>query len=157
MPPAEPTPRQAGRVLVINEAGRVLLLEGFDPAQPDTSYWFTIGGGLEDGEETAQAAARELHEEAGISATADELGDPVWQRSTEFSFDGTRYRQEEDYFVLHVGQVQVSLAGLDDAERRTVTGYRWWSGEELAAATQPFYPSELPGLLRRLSPPWAPG
>jgi 8-oxo-dGTP pyrophosphatase MutT (NUDIX family) len=149
----EPTPRQAGRVLVIDPAGRVLLLEGFDPAEPDSRFWFTIGGGLDDGEETAQAAARELREEAGIIAAADELAGPVWQRSTEFSFDGTRYRQEEDYYLLRVGHVQVSLAGLDDVERRTVTGYRWWSREELAAAVQPFYPAELPDLLRRLELP----
>jgi 8-oxo-dGTP pyrophosphatase MutT (NUDIX family) len=152
MPPTEPTPRQAGRVLVIDEAGRVLLLEGFDPAEPDRSYWFTIGGGLDDGEEPAQAAARELREEAGIIATAGELGDPVWQRTTEFSFDGTRYRQDEHYYVLRVGPVQVSLAGLEEIERDTVTGYRWWSGAELAEAAQPFFPAELPDLLGRLTP-----
>jgi 8-oxo-dGTP pyrophosphatase MutT (NUDIX family) len=149
----EPTPRQAGRVLVIDAAGRVLLLEGFDPAEPDSRYWFTIGGGLNDGEDTAQAALRELREEAGIAAAADELAGPVWQRSTEFSFDGTRYRQEEDYYLLRVGHVPVSLTGLDDIERRTVTGYCWWSHQELDATAQPFFPAELPDLLRRLAFP----
>ena len=43
----EPTPRQAGRVLVIDPAGRVLLLQGFDPARPDSLHWITIGGGPE--------------------------------------------------------------------------------------------------------------
>jgi hypothetical protein len=50
MQDTEPALRQAGRVLVIDPAGRVLLLEGFDPAQPDRQYWVTIGGGLEAGE-----------------------------------------------------------------------------------------------------------
>ncbi len=153
MQSTEPTPRQAGRVLVIDPAGRVLLLEGFDPAEPDSRYWFTVGGGLDNGEGTAQAALRELREEAGIVAAADELAGPVWQRTTEFSFDGARYRQEEDYYLLRVGQVEVSLIGLDDIERRTVTGYRWWSHEDLTATAQPFYPSELPDLLRRLAFP----
>lgn len=130
--PSEPTPRQTGRVLVIDPAGRVLLLEGFDPAEPDTRYWFTIGGGLDEGEETAQAALRELREEAGIVVAADQLDGPVWQRNTEFSFDGTRYRQHEEYCLLRVGEVHVSLANLDDVERRTVTGYRWWSHQQLA-------------------------
>jgi 8-oxo-dGTP pyrophosphatase MutT (NUDIX family) len=151
MQSAEPTLRQSGRVLVVDPVGRVLLLEGFDPAEPDSRYWFTIGGGLDDGEEAAQAALRELREETGIVAAADELAGPVWHRSTEFSFDGTRYRQEEDYFLLRVGQVQVSLAGLDDIERRTVTGYGWWSHQALAATTDTFYPAELPDLLHRLA------
>lgn len=148
MRPQEPTPRQAGRVLVIDPAGRVLLLQGFDPAKPGGLHWITIGGGLDDGEETAQAALRELWEEAGISATASELVGPVWQRTTEFSFDGIRYRQEEDYYILRVGKVQVSLANLDEIERDTVTGYRWWSRQELAATTEAYFPAELPELLR---------
>src|SRR5580704_3152043 len=106
----EPALRRAGRVLVIDPASQVLLLEGFDPAEPDRRYWVTIGGGLEDGEEPAQAAVRELREETGIVATADELAGPVWQRSTEFSFDGTRYLLEEQYYLLRVGHLQVSLA-----------------------------------------------
>jgi 8-oxo-dGTP pyrophosphatase MutT (NUDIX family) len=146
--PQQPTPRRAGRVLVIDPAGRVLLLQGFDPARPGTLHWVTIGGGLNDGENTAQAAVRELREETGISAVASELDGPVWQRTTEFSFDGVRYRQDEDYYVLRVGNVQVSLANLDHIERETVTGYRWWSRQELAATTQSFFPAELPELLR---------
>jgi 8-oxo-dGTP pyrophosphatase MutT (NUDIX family) len=146
----EVTSRQAGRVLVIDPAGRVLLLQGFDPARPDDRFWFTIGGGLDNGEGTAQAAARELREEAGIEAGAADLAGPVWQRTAEFSFDGTRYRQDEDYYVLHVGDVQVSLAGMEEIERETVTGYRWWSPDELAATSEAFFPAELPQLLRRL-------
>jgi 8-oxo-dGTP pyrophosphatase MutT (NUDIX family) len=152
MESAQPELRQAGRVLVIDPAGRVLLLEGFDPAQPDRRYWVTIGGGVDEGESSAQAASRELREEAGLVAAVADLAGPVWQRSTDFSFDGRWYRQEEDYYLLHVGHVAVSLAGLDDMERRTVTGYRWWSHEELAATAEPFYPAELPDLLRRLAP-----
>ena len=144
----EPIPRRAGRVLVIDPAGRVLLLHGFDPAKPGSLHWITIGGGLDDGEGTAQAALRELWEEAGIKAAAGELAGPVWQRTTEFSFDGVRYRQEEVYYILRVGNVQVSLENLDDIERETVTGYRWWSREELAATTEAFFPAELPELLR---------
>jgi len=148
MQPREPTPRKAGRVLLIDPAGRVLLLQGFDPAKPSSLHWVTIGGGLDDGEGTAQAAARELWEESGIDATADELIGPVWQRTTEFSFAGMRYRQDEDFYVLRVGEVQVSLANLDPIERATITSYRWWSREELTATTEAYFPAELPELMR---------
>jgi len=144
----EPTPRQAGRVLVIDPAGRVLLLQGFDPARPGTLHWVTIGGGTDHGEGTAQAALRELWEESGIKASAGELIGPVWHRTTEFSFAGMRFWQEEDYYVLRVGEVQVTLANLDPLERDTITGYRWWSREEMAATTESFLPAELPELMR---------
>ena len=148
MQPREPTPRKAGRVLLIDPAGRVLLLQGFDPAKPSSLHWVTIGGGLDDGEGTAQAAARELWEESGIDATADDLIGPVWQRTTEFSFAGMRYRQDEDFYILRVGEVQVSLANLDPIERATITSYRWWSREELTATTEAYFPAELPELMR---------
>ena len=148
MRPQEPTPREAGRVLVIDPAGRVLLLQGFDPAKPNSLHWVTIGGGVDDGEGTAQAALRELWEETGINATADVLIGPVWRRTTEFSFAGMRYLQDEDYYVLRVGEVHVTLANLDAIERATITGYRWWSRQELVTTTEAFFPAELPELLR---------
>jgi 8-oxo-dGTP pyrophosphatase MutT (NUDIX family) len=135
-------------VLVIDPAGRVLLLQGFDPATPGSLHWVTIGGGLDHGEGTAQAAIRELWEESGIDATADELIGPVWQRTTEFSFAGMRFLQDEDFYILRVGEVQVSLANLDPLERATITSYRWWSRQELTATTETYFPAELPELMR---------
>jgi hypothetical protein len=69
-------------------------------------------------------------------------------RTTESSFDGIRYRQEEDYYLVRIGKVQVSLANLDEVERDTVTGYRWWNRQELAATAEAYFPAELPELLQ---------
>jgi 8-oxo-dGTP pyrophosphatase MutT (NUDIX family) len=143
--------RRAGRVLVIDAGGRVLLLHGFDPAKPDEPYWFTIGGGAQPGESLAEAAARELSEETGIRAQADELGEPVWHEVTDFSFDGTSYRQEQDFFQLRIGSAVVLTDGLDDEEAAVIDGHRWWTVDELESSTEPFYPRELPRLLRDLS------
>jgi hypothetical protein len=82
-----------------------------------------------------------------LKAARPERG-PAASRTTEFSFAGMRYRQDEDYYVLRVGEVQVSLANLDPIERATITGYRWWSHQELAATTEAVFPTELPELLR---------
>ena len=46
------TDRRAARVLLVDAADRVLLFAGSDPLRPgDGSWWFTPGGGLDDGED----------------------------------------------------------------------------------------------------------
>jgi 8-oxo-dGTP pyrophosphatase MutT (NUDIX family) len=53
--------RTAGRVIVLDPAGRVLLFEGIDPGLIDAPrFWFTPGGGCEPGESFEAAARREL-------------------------------------------------------------------------------------------------
>jgi 8-oxo-dGTP pyrophosphatase MutT (NUDIX family) len=146
----EPITRRAARVLLIDGAARVLLLHGFDPANPTVRYWFTVGGGLDRGETPAQGAARELFEETGLRATPADFGEPVWHDVTEFPFEGRRYRQEQDYFLLHVDSWAVDHTNFDDVERRSVDAHRWWSVDELATTSQRFYPVQLPELLTQL-------
>jgi len=143
--------RRAGRVLVVDAAGRVLLLHGFNPDRREEPYWFTVGGGARPGESLAQAAARELLEESGISVQPGELGEPVWHEVAEFDFEGTRYRQEQDFFFLRVGSPQVHADGLTDEEVAVVTGHQWWTIDELESTDETFYPVELPALLRQLT------
>ncbi len=148
--------RQAGRVLVVDAAGRLLLLRGFDPAGSEPPYWFTVGGGAKPGESLAQAAARELGEETGIVATADQLGKPIWHEVAEFGFEGRWFVQEQDFFLLRLdagqaGQAdpaQVNPDDLSDEEAAVVLGHRWWTRAELESTIEPFYPAELPELLR---------
>ena len=147
-----PVRRTAGRVLVVDGAGRVLLLHGYDPARPAEPYWFTAGGGVKPGETVAEAAARELREETGIAVPADALGEPVWHEVAEFSFDGNRFRQEQDYFLLRVQAPAVTGDGLGDEETAVVDGHRWWTVAEIEATTEAVYPAALPRLLRDLTP-----
>jgi 8-oxo-dGTP pyrophosphatase MutT (NUDIX family) len=143
-------PRRAARVLLVDGAGRLLMFHGFDPAQPAHRYWFTVGGGLEPGEPAAVGAARELAEETGLRMTATQLGGPVWREVTEYPFDGQWYRQDQDFFLVQVPSWQVVTDGFDAVERDSIDGYRWWSIEELETTAERFYPSDLPGLLRRV-------
>ncbi|HLQ53605.1 MAG TPA: NUDIX domain-containing protein [Streptosporangiaceae bacterium] len=144
-------PRRAGRVLVFDDDNRVLLLHGFDPADPDRPFWFTVGGGADPGESLAEAAARELREEVGLAVDPGTLGEPVWRRVTEFGFDGIRYLQDEDYFVLRVRSFPVSLAGLNQVEQDTTDGYRWWDIAAMESSGEEFHPADLPRLLRGLA------
>jgi 8-oxo-dGTP pyrophosphatase MutT (NUDIX family) len=146
----EAIPRRASRVLVVDQAGRVLLLHGFDPARPGHGYWFTIGGGLDPGESPVQGAVRELFEETGLRISPDQLGEPVWREVTEFPFDGLRYRQEQEFFLLRVPAWEIDTAGFNEIERASVDDHRWWSAAQLDATRERVYPAELPDLLRTL-------
>lgn len=144
------TPRRAARVLLVDAAGRVLLFAGADPARPDHRYWFTPGGGLDEGESSAVGAARELAEETGLRLNADQMGAPVGWEVTEFPFDGEWYRQEQEFFLVRISAWEVDTAGFNAIERASITGYRWWSTEELATTSERYYPADLPEMLWRL-------
>ena len=126
------------------------MLFGVNPSERDHPFWFTVGGGADPGETLAEAAARELFEEVGIAADPAALGQPVWSRSTEFYFEGTRYQQEEEYFLLRVSSTEVSFEGMDEEERDTVIEHRWLTAADLESLAAPFFPPGLPALLRTL-------
>jgi 8-oxo-dGTP pyrophosphatase MutT (NUDIX family) len=147
--------RSAARVVLLDDAGRVLLLRGSDPAAPGTDWWFTVGGGRGPGEDARVAAARELREETGLDVDPDVLEGPVWVRSAEFDFLGARCRQEEEFFVHRVGPgFAVDDAGWTDLERASVSGWRWWAPAELAVAGTAYYPGDLVRLVAELPATW---
>ncbi|MFI5619274.1 NUDIX hydrolase [Streptomyces sp. NPDC051567] len=159
--PADPAatggPRKVSRVILLDPEDRILLLHGFEPADPARRWWFTPGGGLEGTESRAQAALRELAEETGI--TEVELGPVLWHRYCSFPFDGRRWEQDEWYFLARTARTGTTSAGLTELERRSVSGVRWWTSGELLAARETVYPTTLAELLRKLlaeGPPGAP-
>ena len=144
--------RRAGRVLAVH-AGAVLLLRGSDPARPaDGDWWFTVGGGCEDGETTAEAARREAFEEAGLVLPA-ELGPVVLHRVAEFSFEGQDHRQTEDFYFCRVDSDVVVTTGWTELERRSMTEHRWWTVEDLERTADVVHPEQLAALLAELLRP----
>jgi len=69
--------RNTARVLPVDPEGRVLLQLGRELHRRTDRFWLTIGGGAERGETLAEAAAREMREEAGIDVDPAELGAPL--------------------------------------------------------------------------------
>ncbi|MCB5169869.1 NUDIX hydrolase [Streptomyces bambusae] len=156
-PARRPVARKVARVVLLDPQDRILLLHGFEPADPADDWWFTPGGGLEGDESREEAALRELAEETGI--TRVELGPVLWRRYCSFPFDGRRWEQDEWYFLARTDQTETAPAGLTELERRSVSGARWWTCGELSAARETVYPTRLAGLLRTLldeGPPDAP-
>jgi len=142
--------RPAVRVLLLDGQDRVLLLRGCDPRTPQDRYWFTVGGGLDEGESVRAGAVRELAEETGLRLRPDDLAGPVWHEVAQFPFDGRWYRQEQDFYVARVDSFTPDRSGHGEIERRTVDRMRWWSLAELESTAERFYPSQLPALLTSL-------
>ena len=143
--------RRAARVLLLDPAGRVLMLHGWDPARPSHTYWFTVGGGLEPGETPLDAAVREAFEETGLRLSAADLVGPVRTDTVSFPFDGSWFSQEQSFFVARAAGTTVDLSRLNEVEQGCIDEARWWSLDALSRTTERFYPADLPSLLREVA------
>ncbi|HIW63478.1 MAG TPA: NUDIX domain-containing protein [Candidatus Stackebrandtia excrementipullorum] len=139
--------RRAARVLLIDEHNRVLLFRGCDPRQPEDKYWFTVGGGVETGENDREAACRELYEETGIRSGTKDLVGPIYETEDDFMFAGRRYIQRQVFFVLRVIDATIDTSGFGESERATMDRYEWWSSGRLRTTRQRFFPVNLVELL----------
>lgn len=149
------TPRPSARVVLTDAQGRVLLFQGFDPARPQELFWFTVGGGVEEGEELRDTAVREAFEETGLKLAPEQLTGPMWRRRAVFSFDGRTFDAEEWFFHATVdGELAVDTSGFNDVEETTISGHRWWSAEELRSTEDTVYPVQLAELLPELTRDW---
>src|SRR5436190_16015 len=138
--------RRAARVILIDEAGRVLLFRGGDPFRPEAgTWWFTPGGGVDDRETVEDAARREVREETGLTLT--DLGPVVLDRRIEFEIEGERFDQAEVFFMVTVAGFDVDTREWTDLERRLMLEHRWWTRDELATTSETVYPEDLVELL----------
>jgi 8-oxo-dGTP pyrophosphatase MutT (NUDIX family) len=151
--------RPSARVVVLDPSGRILLFGSrlVDPAVPpgDVLFWYTPGGGVEDGESLRQAAARELAEEIGLVVPPAALEGPVWLRRHIGPFAGVDIDNRETYFVLRDVVHEVAPGELTELEVLAAEPHRWWSLAEIAAGEAEFAPRELAALLPELlEKPW---
>lgn len=148
--------RTSARVVLLDEAGAVLLFCGSDPARRDGSdgpaprWWFTVGGAVQPGETLAEAAVREAAEETGLRAPQADMIGPVWRRDAVFDFNGSIIRSEEMFFVYRTGRFEPVAAGRTALEQRYIHGHRWCDAtmiDELVAKGETVYPLQLGELL----------
>lgn len=141
--------RVAIRVLLLDPASRVLLFEGRDlsDASDTARWWFTAGGGMEQGETLVEAAEREVREETGH--TGLEIVGPFHRREFDFMNHGDPQHQIEHFFAARTGDIEVSVEGWTDLERRAVTSSRWWTAAELESGSVSFFPVNLVELMHQ--------
>jgi 8-oxo-dGTP pyrophosphatase MutT (NUDIX family) len=146
-----PLRRFTARVLPIDDQDRVLLLHGFDPHHPDVPFWFTIGGAAEGGETLQEAAARELHEEVGIRRDIGAFTGPYSTSTIEFFWADYAITQDQTFFAIRVTNEAISFDHMEQIEKDTTLGYRWWSAEELDSTEETFFPEDLAAILRKIT------
>jgi 8-oxo-dGTP pyrophosphatase MutT (NUDIX family) len=137
----EPLERDAARLLLLDEADRVLLVAHWPEA--GLRVWTAPGGGVRPDETHEAAARREAREELGLEVR---LGPWVWSRAVTFEFRGVWLHQRERWFLVR-DELEPATAPLDDAG---IDEARWWSLEELRGTSETTGPSGLAGALETL-------
>lgn len=137
--------RRASRIIVRchDEEGmaRVLLFRDTDPGVPGSQWWVTPGGGIDPGEDAPAAAVRELLEETGLRITRDQLRGPVATRLAVHGYSDQVLIQQETFYLVDVGQFEVSTEGFTEAEKVTLLAHGWFTREELDGMT--VWPAQL--------------
>lgn len=145
---ARPRPvrvRHAARVVLLDPAGRVLLMR-YDEGPPNGRHWSTPGGGLNPGEDYRAAAARELAEETGWHDI--ELLGELHRRDFDMPYRDVTVRQVERLYLARTSPELRQITGVDAMHASDgIAAWRWWTLSELADTTEVIWPAELAALI----------
>jgi 8-oxo-dGTP pyrophosphatase MutT (NUDIX family) len=140
--------RRAVRVLVVDEADRMLLFQDSDLGlDPVTHWWVTPGGGVDPGETDLEAGVRELWEETGLVVEAADLVGPLLTRVVVHGYSDKVVDQVEVFYVVRVASFEVDTTAHTEEEQLTVADIRWWTLADLATTTDDVWPRDLLAVL----------
>ncbi|MBF4577385.1 NUDIX hydrolase [Frondihabitans sp. VKM Ac-2883] len=141
--------RLTSRLIVVDEDGRILLMDTKSPDTSGASRWITPGGGVDPGESHRDAAIRELHEETG--QVIDDPGEVVYTSDFEVEWDAADHTHgHAEFYVVRLPHFEIVDDDWTDEERVDIVESRWWSRDELRTSDEKFEPEDLPELIERL-------
>ena len=122
------------RVIILDEENRMLLVK---QQHEDKEIWMVPGGGIEDGENAAEAAIREVKEETGLDIALERL---LWHIE-EVSERGQRF---VNFFTARVsgGRLELGEDPEFDGDSQVLREVRFMSREEMAEVPH-LYPDAL--------------
>ncbi len=142
--------RPAARVVLFDRDQRIFLMQASDPLDPYAPAWWEIpGGGMGHGEDSADAARRELFEETGFFEV--EMGPCVWTQQVQFTFAGMFFDSDERIHVAWCDGGEWNPTGLEAFEIAAFEAARWWKVDDVLAATDRFLPPRLKEFLPDLA------
>jgi ADP-ribose pyrophosphatase YjhB (NUDIX family) len=130
---SRPTPLAVGDAAIIDDAGRILLIQ-----RADNGLWAMPGGALEVGETPAAGAAREALEESGVHCEPVALVGVFDSR-----FCGTASRHHLYQFLFLCRPVAGTPAEIPSHGHETL-GSGWFREEELPDALDPGHVTRIP-------------
>jgi 8-oxo-dGTP pyrophosphatase MutT (NUDIX family) len=136
---------RAKSVCIFRHQGKVLLAEGFDPAKNE-KYLSPVGGGIDFGETSADAAIREVKEELGTEAHQLKLLGVI---ENLFTFNG-----KEGHEIVFVYEASFKDQGVYQKAMLSgveTNGYifaaRWYELDNVKGGGLEIYPKGIAGML----------
>lgn len=149
-PSAGPLLRIAGRILLVDDQERVLLIHDRLDLDATDSHWIAPGGGVEPGETPAEAAVREVYEETGIRVELPSDEPAFYLERVRFTFAGQDTDQTNHYYLRRVPSgLPVRPTAHTEFEKVVALGHRWWSLSELASSPVIREPVTMVELIRQ--------